>query len=58
MRLMNDTTDVALIKDTLSQGRVEVCINNSFQTVCDIGWSNIDASVICSELGFSQYGLY
>ena len=56
VRLVNDTTQSILIKDTLSQGRVEVCRDGAFMTVCDSGWNNIDASVLCSELGFSKYG--
>ena len=44
------------IKDTLSQGRVEICINGIFGTVCAEDWSNEDASVVCRELGFSASG--
>lgn len=56
MRLVNDTPDSFLIKDSLSRGRVEICIDGRFATVCEDGWSNADASVLCSELGFSIYG--
>lgn len=58
VRLVNDSADVVLIKDTLSQGRVEVCINQRFQTVCEENWSNTDASILCSELGFSRNGTF
>jgi deleted-in-malignant-brain-tumors protein 1 len=37
-------------------GRVEICINQAWSTICDQHWDNIDASVVCSQLGFSPYG--
>lgn len=44
------------IKDEVSRGRVEICRNNTFGTLCGENWSNEDASVVCSQVGFSSYG--
>ena len=41
----------------LSRGRVEVCINGSYGSVCSSpSWDNNGASAVCKQLGFSPYG--
>ena len=39
------------------EGTVKVCIKGGFYTICDDGWSNNDATVICRQLGYSVIGM-
>lgn len=38
------------------EGRVEICKDSAWGTVCDTGWGKADATVVCRQLNYSVAG--
>ena len=51
---LNCTTGEIRLTDGTTQyeGRVEVCINGVWGTVCDYGWDTREAYAVCHQLGY------
>ena len=37
-------------------GTVEICLNETWGTVCSNNWDQIDSTVVCKQLGYSDKG--
>ena len=47
---------LASVHGNLLQGRVEMCYDGVWGTVCSNNWEEVEASVVCRQLGFSSSG--
>ena len=49
--------DVRLVgSEYNNEGTVELCYNNLWGQISDVGWSNEDAKVVCYYLGYRNGG--
>ena len=45
------------VSSGIQKGRVEVCIDETWHKICAHRWTAQEASVVCSQLGYSPYGM-
>lgn len=46
--------DIRLVGGSIGgEGRIELCYNNEWGTVCDDDWDVIEARIVCKQFGFS-----
>ena len=38
------------------EGRVEVCVNEAWGTICSNGWGSSDGNIVCNQLGYLPIG--
>ena len=61
------TTDIRLVNSrrrevelairgdgSVKEGRVEICINGLWSSVCDNGWDSLDAKVVCRQMNLTS----
>jgi len=53
LRLSSRTDDSSELS---SEGRLEVCVNNAWGTICDAAFGSRDAQVACAQLGYDEEG--
>ena len=41
-----------------SEGRLEICVNNVWGTICDFKYGTRDATVACKQLGYDGQGMH
>ena len=37
--------------NNVREGRVEVCVDGQWGTICDNSWTSVNAQVVCSQIG-------
>ena len=46
--------DVRLVNGATGRGRVEICSENSWGTICNDDWDESEAVVVCRQLNFND----
>ena len=55
-RLINRTTNFSTGGTITTEGRIEVCTNSTYSSLCDYYWNPVDAQVFCQYFVRYYYG--
>lgn len=44
--------------EVYSEGKVEICLNNEWESVCSDMWDATEVGVVCRQLGLPASGMY
>ena len=39
------------------EGKIEICVNGVWGSICPDGWDDTDAYVVCKQLGYADQGI-
>ena len=53
--MSTSAVQIIIERDDVRDGRVEICNNGIWRSVCANGWDDVDADA-CSQLGYGKYG--
>lgn len=58
IEIVNCTNGEARLVDgpSANKGRLEVCNNQAWATVCSSGFGREESQVVCGQLGYQRYG--
>ena len=49
---------IRLVDGVIEQeGRVEVCLDGVWGSICDDGWDTTDGHVVCEQMGYPNLGI-
>lgn len=54
MRLNNQTSYTTEGFYQIFEGNVETCLNGTYVSICDVGWDDVEAQLICNALGYAE----
>ncbi len=49
--------ELRMVDGNATEGRIEICLNNEWGTICDQMWDNVDAGVVCRQLHLNSQGI-
>ena len=42
--------------NSTQEGRVEICYNETYNSICDDRWDELEAAVVCRQLNYTEQG--